>query len=70
MTAQELIRRLRKLARKQGKDFRLDEGRGKGDHMMVWLDDQSSFLPGKRGEIPGGTLRSICKGLGIKPDDL
>ena len=38
--------------------------------MKIWLDDQSSFLPGKRGEIPGGTLRSICKGLGIKPDDL
>lgn len=70
MTAQELIRRLRKLARKQGLVFRLEDGRGKGDHARVCLDERSTFLPGKRGEIPGGTFRAICKQLNIKPEDL
>lgn len=70
MTAQELIRRLRKLARKQGKIFRMDSARGKGDHAKVFLDANSSLLPGKRGELPTGTFKSICKDLGIKPEDL
>lgn len=70
MTAQELIRRLRKLARKQGKTFRIDASRGKGDHAKIFLDANSSLLPGKRGELPTGTYRNICKDLGIKPEDL
>ena len=70
MTAQELIRRLRKLARKKGLSFRLDAARGKGDHAKVFLGDSSSFLPGKRGELKPKTFRSICNQLGVKPEDL
>lgn len=70
MTAQELIRRLRKLARKQGKAFRIEDGRGKGDHAKVFLGERTTYLPGKRGELKTGTFNSICKALGIKPEDL
>jgi len=68
MTAQELIRRLRKLARKRRLEFVLTSGRG--DHVKVQFGQHRSILPGRRGELPLGTLRAICRDLGIDHKDL
>ena len=68
MTAQEIIRRLRKLARKRGVELVLASGRG--DHVKVQFGSRRSVLPGKRGELPIGTLRAVCRDLGIDHKDL
>jgi len=68
MKAQELLRRLRKLARKRG--LEIIEAPGRGDHWRIYFGDRRSELPGKRGEIKPNTFRAICKQLGIKPEDL
>jgi DNA-binding Xre family transcriptional regulator len=34
------------------------------------LGDRVSYLPGVKGEIRTGTLRAICRQLGIKEKDL
>ncbi|MEZ5935842.1 MAG: type II toxin-antitoxin system HicA family toxin [Alphaproteobacteria bacterium] len=68
MKAQELIRRLKKYARKN--DLSLVMEPGQGDHVKIWLDGQMSVLPGKRGEIPLGTFRAICKQLGVDHKEL
>lgn len=70
MTAQELLRRLRKLARKRGLSLVVNASRGKGDHSRIILGEKVSYLPGMKGEIPNGTLRAICRQLGIKDRDL
>ena len=68
MTVQELIRRLRKLARKRGLDVAMTSGRG--DHVKVQFGSRRSVLPGRRGELPTGTMRAICRDLGIDYKDL
>lgn len=70
MTAQEFLRRLRKLARKRGLDLIVNASRGKGDHSRLKLGDKVSYLPGMKGEVRTGTLRAICRQLGIKEKDL
>ena len=70
MTAQEFLRRLRKLARKRGLPLVVNASRGKGDHSRLKLGDKVSYLPGMKGEIRTGTLRAICHQLGIEEKDL
>jgi mRNA interferase HicA len=70
MTAQEFLRRLRKLSRKRGLDLTVNASRGKGDHSRLTLGGRVSYLPGIRGEIRPGTMRAICRQLGIKEKDL
>ena len=68
VTAQELIRRLRKLARKRQLALTMTSGRG--DHVKVQFGARRSVLPGERGELPLGTLRAICRDLGIDVKEL
>lgn len=48
----------------------VNASRGKGDHSRLMLGEKVSYLPGMKGEIPNGTLRAICRQLGIKEGDL
>lgn len=68
MKAKELIRRLRKYARKNGLGY--EEQAGRGDHVRIWVGERRSELPGRRGEIKTKTFFAICKQLGIDPEDL
>jgi mRNA interferase HicA len=69
VTGAELLRRLRKLARKRGLDFGFDAKRGKGDHGTIRLGGRKTILPGT-GELKTGTLHSMLRDLGLRPDDL
>ncbi len=68
MTAQELIRRLRRMARRRGLPIEITPG--KGDHLKVKLGHHFTVLPGKRGELRKGTLHAICRDLNIEADKL
>jgi hypothetical protein len=37
---------------------------------MVRRDDRVSFVPTGSGELPIGTVRSILRALGLRPDQL
>lgn len=69
MTGAELVRRLRRLARKRGVAFRFDARHGKGDHGMLHYDARRAIL-GDQGELPKGTLHAILKQLGLGSEDL
>ena len=43
--------------------FRLDKGRGKGGHAMMWVGDRFTTLPSR--EIDPKTARKIRKVLGL-----
>ena len=68
MTRDELVRRLRRVARARGVAFDVDTGRGKGSHAVIRLGDRRAVVP--RGELKRGTLRGILRQLGVDEEAL
>jgi len=64
MKREALIRELRKLARRQGKEFRVDRGHGKGSHYRVYFGDR--FTTVKSGELRPGYVALIKEQLRIE----
>jgi hypothetical protein len=71
MTRDELIRRLRSLARRRGLRFEVARARGKGGHWSVRFGDVWQPVPqSKGGDLKPGTLRAILREFGLHPRDL
>jgi len=71
MTRDELIRRLRRLARERGVAFEVDRERGKGGHWVVRFGSASQPVPQARGrDLAKGTVRGILRNFGLDPRDL
>jgi mRNA interferase HicA len=70
MRGSDFLDRLKAFARERSIPFRYDPHRGKGSHGTVWLGNRFTVLPDMRKELKKGTLSSICRHLGIRPDDL
>lgn len=64
MKREALIRELRKLARKQGVLFAVDEDQGKGSHYTISFGALKTTI--KSGELEPGYVRLIRRQLGIK----
>jgi predicted RNA binding protein YcfA (HicA-like mRNA interferase family) len=63
----DLLRRLRRFATKRGWDFEVVQG---GRHTKVRLNGRSAPVPRHAADLPGGTLRSILRLLGVTAADL
>ncbi len=50
-------------AKARGLSFRVDTGRGKGGHAVMWVGDRFTTLPSR--EIDPKTARKIRKALGL-----
>jgi predicted RNA binding protein YcfA (HicA-like mRNA interferase family) len=71
MTRDELIRRLRRLARRRDVAFEVARERGKGGHWSVRFGDTWQPVPQSKGrDLKPGTLRSILHEFGLQPRDL
>lgn len=70
MTGNELIRRLRQLARERGIMFEYDPRPGKGSHGRILFGDQLTTLKDPRAEIGKGLLRKMLRDLRVDPDEL
>jgi mRNA interferase HicA len=71
VTGNELLRKLRRLARERGLMFMFEARRGKGGHGRIVLGDRLTTLrSGRSKEIPPGTLRSMLSDLDVNPRDL
>jgi len=71
MTRDELIRRLRRLARRRRVAFEVARDRGKGDHWLVQFGPRRQPVPGAKGrDLASGTLHSILRNLGLSERDL
>lgn len=57
------IAELRAEAKKRGLVFRVEYGRGKGGHAMVWMGDRVTTLPSR--EIDPKTAKKIRRTLGL-----
>ena len=70
MTGNELLRRLRRLARRQRLTF-LYEGRpGKGGHGRIYFGDRFTTIPALTHEITPGLLTKVLCDLGLTRRDL
>jgi hypothetical protein len=57
------IAALREEAERLGKSFRVNRGRGKGGHALIWVDDHWTTLPSR--DIDPKTAKKIRKALGL-----
>ena len=57
------VRELQEEAKERGLPFRAEKWRGKGGHMMVWVGEKVTTVPGR--EIDPKTARKIRKALGL-----
>ena len=70
MNGREFITRVRRLARRDGIAVRFDRTRGKGSHGTLYYGDRFTVLKDRRKPLKAGTLRGMCKQLGIDPGEL
>ena len=68
MGAEDLLGRLRRLARSRG--WAMEEKPGKGSHWKVWLNGRRTVIPLHRGDLAPGTFRQVKKDLGLTDPDL
>ena len=68
MNRAQLIRKLRRLARKQGATLQVQKRRGKGSHVTLILEGRKVVCPD--GELKAGTLRAVLDQLGLLESDL
>jgi len=68
----EFLRKLRKLGKARGFEVRYvnTRGAGKGSHGIVYFGNRKTTMQYPRREMKTGTLRAMCRQLGIDPDDL
>ena len=70
VNGREFIKRVRRLARGNGIAVRFDRTRGKGSHGTLYYGDRFTVVKDRRKPLKAGTLRGMCKQLGIDPNDL
>ncbi len=64
------VPRVRRLARTSGIAVRFDRTRSKGSHGTLYCGDRHTVVKDRRKSLKTGTLRGMCKQLGIDPNDL
>jgi mRNA interferase HicA len=57
-----MISEIRSLAKTRGLEVRVNEARGKGSHMRIYIGERAATVPAK---IKTGTRRAILKQLGL-----
>lgn len=66
----ELLKKLKSIAKERGIAIDVDQKHGKGSHGTVHFGGKKAILPYSRRELPTGTLNGILKQLGLKKEDL
>jgi predicted RNA binding protein YcfA (HicA-like mRNA interferase family) len=66
----ELARKIKRLAKEQGKDFSYEARRGKGSHGQLLFGDKLTTVKDPKKEIGEGLLNDMLKQLGLTKDDL
>ena len=70
MNGNELLKKLKKIAKDRNMELSIDSKRGKGSHITVTLGERKTVLKDRKKEIGEGLLRAILNQLGLDKDDL
>ena len=66
----EFVRRVRRLGRARGVTVTVRKARGKGSQGVLNYGDHWTTVQDTKRDLPIGTLRAMCRQLGIDPEDL
>jgi mRNA interferase HicA len=70
MKGAEFIQRVQRYAKAQGLACRVDQKRGKGSHVTLYLGDRLTIVRNPKDELKTGTLHAMLKQLGLSLSDL
>ncbi len=70
MTGNELLKRLRKIARERALRLELVRERGKGSHATLYLGERFTVIKDRKKEIGPGLLRKMLNDLGLNKSDI
>ena len=70
MTGNEFLNALRKTARRNGVQIRIDSRQSKGSHVVVHDDANKTTLKDRRKELPRPLLKRMLRDLGLTEADL
>ncbi len=70
MNGKEFIRRVRKIGKSRGLAFSVDEARGKGSHITLYLGDNLTIVRNPKDDLKTGTFHAMLKQLGISIDEI
>lgn len=70
MNGNELLRKIRKLAKRKNQYLKLFKAHGKGSHSTLKYGDQKTIIKDLKKEIGPGLLSKMLKQLGIDKDEL
>ncbi|MFO7753185.1 MAG: type II toxin-antitoxin system HicA family toxin [Desulfobacteraceae bacterium] len=70
MNGNELIKKLKRIAKDRGIEFRIDHKRGKGSHGTLYLGDRMTVIKDPKKDIRPGLLKSMLNDLGLNREDL
>ncbi len=65
-----LLKKVKKLAKVNGLESRVDRKRSKGSHVTLYYGDKLTIVRNLKDELKIGTLRAMLKQLGIKEDEI
>jgi mRNA interferase HicA len=70
MTGSEFIHRVQRYAKAHGLVSRVDQKRGKGSHVTLYLGTALTIVRNPKDELKTGTLHAMLKQLGLTLTDL
>ncbi|WP_295443290.1 type II toxin-antitoxin system HicA family toxin [uncultured Thiodictyon sp.] len=70
MTGSEFIHRVQRYAKTHGLAYRVDNKRGKGSHVTLYLGTTLTIVRNPKDELKTGTLHAMLKQLGLTLTDL
>lgn len=70
MNGNELLKKLKQVAKARGLTLRQVSHRGKGSHITVYLGERRTVLKDRKKEIGPGLLNAILAQLGIDKSDI
>ncbi|MGL6341164.1 MAG: type II toxin-antitoxin system HicA family toxin [Waterburya sp.] len=70
MRGNEFVKRVKKLAKINALEARVDQKRGKGSHVTLYYGDKFTIVRNLKDELKTGTLKAMLKQLGIKEDEI
>ncbi len=70
MNGNELLRKLRKVAKQRGLEYRFVIERGKGSHGTIYIGSRFTVVKDRTKEIGPGLLKSMLSDLGLTKIDI
>ena len=70
MNGNELLKRLRRLARERNLQLKLVHERGKGSHATLYLGSRHTVMKDRKKEIGPGLLLKLLRDLGLDKTDI